>query len=109
MASTYQQIEGAGAASLTTVYTAFTGGSATRAEFCFINFCNTTAADITVDMVFQRTDATQRFILDDATVPAKGVLQWSGLVVFDAALELLRLQFSATGVDFVGAVLEQIP
>ena len=106
MATTYQQIEGAGAASMTTVYTAFVG-TATRAELVFINFCNTTAADITVDMVFEEAGGTQRFLLDDFAVPAKGVAQWTGLVVLDTANEKIRLQFSATGVDFNGAVAEQ--
>ena len=105
MASTQQQIESALTTSMATLYTAFVGG-ATRASLVSLDLCNTTIADIMVDIVMERADATQRFLIDDGVVPAKGTLSYRGMVTMDASSEKIRGRASATGVDVNGTVVE---
>lgn len=106
MATTPQPIEAAIAASATDLYTAFVAGGATRAMIVSLDLTNTTAADITVDVWLDIGGAVTRYLADDLVVPAKGTASWRGMAVLNASSEKLRAQGSATGVDAVGAVME---
>lgn len=103
--STPQQVAQHVLASNTTLYTAFTGG--TRSMAVTLNFCNTTTADITVDVFLVNAAGSDSFYLvDDLVIPAKGTRQFTGIVVFATAAETLKAIASATGVDILGAVVE---
>lgn len=83
------------------------GGSVTQAVVTSLDFTNTTASPITIDVWHRNAgDSQSRFLLDDATVPGKGTLSWRGMLTLDASGEKLRAQASATGVDVLGTVVE---
>lgn len=72
-----------------------------------LNFCNTTTADITLDVYELDADgSTKHYLLKAAVVPLQGVLQWTGACILDAASETVKALASATGVDCNGAYLE---
>jgi len=106
MATTAEQILVSVAASLTTLYTKPASG-VNQSQLVFINFCNTNASDRTLDLVHEdAAGTTTKYILDDITVPGKGVYQWSGLFTFEEASSKIRAIASATGIDATGTALE---
>ena len=108
MASTPNPIKAAVAVSNTTLYTAFVG-AATRAMLVALDFCNTTAADITIDVFFENAAASvTRYFGKGVVVPANGVASWRGMQVIDTASDKWRAIASATGVDCTGTVVENV-
>jgi hypothetical protein len=106
VASTPQTINVAVGAGATDLFTAFVA-AASRGMLVALHFCNTTTADITVDVWHRDAgNTTSRFLMDDETVPAKGTLNWSGMVTLAAAGEKIRAQASGAGVDCLGTVIE---
>lgn len=105
MASTPQQIAASIVTTGTTGYTAFGAGGATRGELVFLNFCNTTTSDITVDTELLSSSGSH-FITDDLTIPAKGVTTWQGMVTLNTAGQVIYFVPSANGVDVTGTVVE---
>lgn len=106
MASTSQKITAHVGNTATDLYTFPTSGP-TRARCFTLTFCNTTAADITLDVWVRNSGDTDSFYLcDDIVVPAKGQYQWSGAIVLSSNPEKVRAQASAVGVDVLGEVLE---
>lgn len=89
----------------TTIYTAFIAGGATRSEFVYLNYCNTTTSDITVDTIFLTTSGST-FITDDLTVPAKGNADWHGMITLNTSGQNIHCVPSAAGVDFAGTFVE---
>ena len=109
MSSTPQPIRVAIGASATDLYTAFVGSGAARGQLVSLNFSNTTAAAITVDVWFRNAgDTTSTYLVKVLSVLANSTKEWRGLVVFNTAGEKLRAQASATGVDCLGSVIENI-
>jgi hypothetical protein len=108
MTTTPQQIAITVATSATDLYAAFVGAAPpTRAMITSLNFCNTTTSDITIDVWLEPAGGGVNIHLyDDVVVPAKGVLEWRGLIVLDASTEKIQAQASAAGVDCLGAVME---
>jgi len=107
MASTPQPIQVAVGVGVTALYTAFVGGSATRAMLVSLDLTNTTTGDITVDVYWRdAADAVSRYFADDLVVPAKGIASWRGMQTLDAAGEAIKAIASAAGVDATGTVIE---
>lgn len=104
MASTPQSAYGTLATGGTTIYTAFVA-AATRSQFVYLNFCNTTASDITVDTYLVHSSGST-FITDDLTVPAKGNADWRGMITLTTAGQNIRCVPSAAGVDYAGTFVE---
>jgi len=106
MASTPQTINAAVLASATDLYTAFVG-AATRAMLVSLDLCNTTTSDVTIDVWYEASGGgTLRYFAKTFTVPAHGSITWRGMQVINAAGDKWRAQASATGVDALGAVIE---
>ncbi len=107
MATTPQKINAAIGATNTTLYTAFTAAGATRALIVSLHMVNTTVGDISVDLFTDDgAGAGIRFIADDKVVPAKGNVDWTGIIVIDTSAHRLRGIGSAAGVDIQGCAME---
>lgn len=108
MAYNAQPINVAVLGSATTLYTAFVdAGNATRAMLVSLTFTNTTNADITLDVWYEKgSDASTKYLGKTLTVPALGELEWRGMATIDTSTDMWRAQASATGVDCVGTVME---
>lgn len=104
MASVMQSISIAIGTSNTTLYDPFVDGTKERATVIDLELCNTTTADITVDIFIDK--ATDVYLADDLTVPAKGTAHWRGAKTIDDAAHILKAIASAVGVDCTGTVLE---
>lgn len=105
MASTPQPISASIVTTGTTGYTAFIAGGATRAELIFLNYCNTTASDITVDTMLISSSGS-RYITNDLVVPANGVTTWQGMITLGTAGNTINFTPSGNGVDVLGTVME---
>lgn len=106
MATTPRQILAAVGTAITTLHSVPASG-VNQTQLVFLNFANKTAADITIDLVHENAAATvTHYLGDDIIIPAKGILQWTGLFTFTEASSKIRATASATGVDTVGTVLE---
>jgi len=78
-------------------------GANVPGEVAVLDLCNTTTADVTVDVWYAPNGGgTLVYLFDDVVVPAKGHVQWTGLLTLDTNGDKLRAQGSATGVDCLG-------
>lgn len=109
MASTPQQILNHElGTSEETLYTAFVGGSATRAMLVSLDVTNKSAAEVTVDIYVENAaGSTEYRFADDLPVPAKSTVSWRGMITLDAASETIKALASAgSAIDIVGTVIE---
>ena len=104
MATTPQEVSAAILTTATVLYNPFIAGGATRGLVIYLHFCNTTTADITIDVTLNTT--VDKFILDDKVIPAKGTVSWSGCITLATATDSFDAIASATGVDCTGTVME---
>lgn len=92
-------------ASETTLYT-LTSGSG---EFTYANFCNITAADLTIDMYQVNSGSTASlYLVKGYTVPGTGGNQadWRGLVTMDVIGETIKAIASGASIDVTGTAVE---
>lgn len=104
MSTTPVQIAAAIGVANTDLYDPFVSAGATWGMIVALHFCNTTSADITIDVFLDM--ATDLYLCDDKVVPAKGNLDWTGIVTVDAGTEILKGIASASGVHVLGTVME---
>lgn len=105
MASTPQPIQVSVLTSATTLYTAFVGGSATRAMLPSLTLTNTTSASITID-VWIDNGGVLFYILKTFPIAGLQTLDWTGMQTLDTSTDKFRAQASATGIDATGTVIE---
>jgi hypothetical protein len=104
MASTYIPIASAIGNTNTTIYDPFTTAGATQAIISSLTFCNTTTSDITIDVFVDL--ATDIYLCDDKLIPAKGNVDWTGLIIINGSTQNLVAIGSASGVHVLGGALE---
>jgi len=77
-------------------------------EVYALNFCNTSAVDVTVDCWAADASSNKYYLFKTQTVPANGgVFQWTGSVMLDASSEIVAcLCSAANSVDVNGGYLE---
>ena len=102
--STYISIAAVIGNTNTTIYDPFTTAGATTSIISCLTFCNTTTSDITIDVFIDL--ATDTYLLDDKTVPAKGNFQFTGIIIINGATQNLVAIGSALGVHVIGGALE---
>ena len=97
---------------LASATTLLTQANALDEVYC-LNFCNTTNSDINLAVYELDADgSTKHYLIGGGTialcptVPANGILEWTGSCILDAASETVKAIASATGVDCNGGYLE---
>jgi hypothetical protein len=88
----------------TTIYDPFTTAGATTTIISSLTFCNTTTSDITIDVFIDL--GTDAYLLDDKTIPAKGNVEWTGILIINGATQNLVAIGSVAGVHVIGGALE---
>lgn len=105
MATTPVPIDAVILNSATTIYDPFVTLGATLGMLVSMHIVNTGSSDVTVDIYIDK--ATDIYIADDKTVPAKGNLDWTGIVVINSASTNLVAIASTTSVlHITGCVME---
>ena len=105
MASVMQQIAIAVGTTNTTIYDPFTDATKERGTLIHLNFCNTTAAAITVDVFIDL--ATDVYIVKTLSVPAIGQVSWSGAITVDAGGKKVLLRRAKDGTVTAEDVVER--
>jgi len=89
----------------TIIYNPFVTAGATLGMLVYLNFVNTSTSDVTLDCYIDM--GTDIYILDDKTIPAKGNVEWSGVITIDAGTEdLVCIASTASVVHVTGSVIE---
>lgn len=107
MATTPQQIATSLTTGTTSLYTGFIAGGASRGMLVSLELTNTSTADITASIWQELSGGTiQAYLCKSMPVPAGGNASWRGMAVVNASGDKIRGLASTTGVDIVGAVVE---
>lgn len=89
----------------TTLYDPFITSGATVGMLITMHFVNRHTADVTIDVFLDK--ATDIYICDDKVIPAKGNVDWTGIIPINDGATLLKAIASVTSVVHVsGCVME---